>query len=183
MAFRAFLAVDVGPVPGLVDLHDELDRIDAALKTVEPQKFHVTMKFLGDVARDRVPEIQEAMDRATDGIEPFTARLVGVGAFPSQEFIKVVWAGMTGAEPLSAIAERLEEDLAHIEKVDHEFTPHVTLARMKGGGGKDRVQAFLDDHRDEAFGEVPIEALKLEESELKPDGPVYSTVEEAPLDG
>lgn len=181
MAFRAFVSVDFGSLPGLLDLHEELDRTDAALKLVDPNQYHLTLKFLGDVGEDRVPEIVDAMRSAADGVEAFDARFHGVGAFPSEEFIKVVWAGMAGAEALSEVAGSLEEDLGHIRSKDHDFHPHVTLARMQGGRGKERVQAFLADHRDEPLDEVAVERIRLKRSELTPEGPVYETVEEVRL--
>lgn len=181
MAFRAFISVDFGSLPGLLDLHEELDRTDAALKLVDPNQYHMTLKFLGDVAVDRIPEIVDAMRSAAEGVDAFDARFHGVGAFPSEDFIKVVWAGMAGAGALSGIVESLEEDLGHIRSEDHDFHPHVTLARMQGGRGKERVQAFLADRADEPLDEVSIERIRLKRSELTPEGPVYETVEEVPL--
>lgn len=181
MTFRAFISVDVGPVPGLVELAKELESMDAALNPVDPQNLHVTLKFLGDVPEGRTDDILETMRLAAQEVEPFTCRLQGVGAFPDEEFIKVVWAGFEGAEPMTRVAEELEEGLAHIRKEDHDFTPHVTLARMTGGHGKARVQAFLDDHRHDELGTVEVPEIRLKQSDLRPEGPVYSTVEQVPL--
>lgn len=186
MTFRAFVSVDVGPLDGLTRLHGELvdlARRGAALKVVDPELYHLTLKFLGDVPDDAVPGIVEAMERAASKAEPFTCRLRGVGAFPDTGYIAVVWAGIEGADALADVAASLNEDLAHLRDEKRPFSPHLTLARMKGASGKEEVQAFLKTHADDALDELTVDAIRLKRSELGPEGPSYSTVEEVALGG
>jgi len=66
------------------------------------------------------------------------------------------------------------------EPEDHEFTPHVTLARMHHAGGKELVQEQVTE-RDPTVGELAVDEIRLTESVLANDGPEYSTVEVIPL--
>lgn len=183
MPFRAFIAVDVGALPELVRLSEELSGAETAVKVVEPEKFHLTLKFLGDVDEDAVPRIVEAMETACQGVGPFPMTFRGVGAFPSPDFIKVVWAGVDGGDPLGPIAASLNDDLAHVRAEKREFSPHLTLARMRGAQGKAWVQDFLDRHAEVELDTLEVDAVRLKRSELGPEGPSYATVEEVPLPG
>lgn len=183
MAFRAFVAVDVGPLDGLVRLHRELQGADAALKVVDPANFHLTLKFLGDIDDAQAAEVASAMEAACDGVAPFTLRFHGVGAFPDHDFIKVVWAGVEDADALGPVADRLHDDLAHIRDEKRAFSPHLTLARMRGAKGKEWVQDFLERHADDAIDTLEVDAVRLKRSDLSPEGPTYTTVEEVPLAG
>jgi 2'-5' RNA ligase len=63
---------------------------------------------------------------------------------------------------------------------DHEFTPHVTLARMDHAGGKELVRKLVRE-REPTVGEARVDEVRLTESTLTDAGPVYSTVESFPI--
>jgi 2'-5' RNA ligase len=58
---------------------------------------------------------------------------------------------------------------------DHEFTPHVTLARMDHAGGKEQVQEAVRS-TDPDVGTLAVDEIRLTESVLGSDGPTYRTV-------
>ena len=91
--------------------------------------------------------------------------------------------GMEGANPLAVIARRLEAatEPYGYPREGRDFSPHVTIARVKGPRGLDAVPRVLEAHARDAFGEVLVDRVRLKKSVLTPDGPVYSTVEEVPL--
>jgi 2'-5' RNA ligase len=178
-----------------VDLPDRLAEPIAALQAefagasgldfVDPAQTHVTMKFLGDTDPERVEEITQALDAAveTAGVEPFTATFEGLGVFPSPEYIRVLWLGVgTGREQFAALQAPIESELVGLgfDPEDHEFTPHVTLARMKHAGGKELVQDRIGALTP-TVGEMTVSDLRLTESVRTADGPVYETVEQIEL--
>ena len=183
---RLFVSVDLPdtlaePIAGLQD-----DLAPAAgIDLTDPTQAHLTLKFLGDVDPDRLDDIEAALERAVDAadVDPFEATFEGVGAFPSEEYIRVVWLGVsTGADAFTALARAVEAELTDIgfDPEGHDFTPHVTLGRMHHAGGKERVQAFLRE-RDPTVGSMVVEEVRLTESQLGPDGPEYRTVFPVPL--
>ena len=183
MAFRAFISVDLPELESLKAQAEELRRTGAALKLVDVSHVHLTLKFLGETEEALVPRIVEAIRASVAGIAPFTVRLVGTGAFPNLHRMNVLWVGMEGAEPLSEIARRLDaatEPLGY-PREGRDFSPHVTIARVKGPRGLDAVRRVPEAHARDAFGEVRVDRVRLKKSVLTPEGPEYSTVGEVPL--
>ncbi|MDY6819241.1 MAG: RNA 2',3'-cyclic phosphodiesterase [Halobacteriales archaeon] len=178
---RAFVSVDLPPsfAEPIAALQTELE--DAAgLNFTDPAQAHLTLKFLGDIDDDRLPEIESALETAVEDadVEPFEATVGGVGAFPSEDYIRVVWLGFTdGTAELTRLHEAIEDQMVGLgfDAEAHDFTPHVTLARMEHAGGKERVQEFLRE-RSPTIDSFSVEEVRLKESTLTDDGPVYSTV-------
>lgn len=185
MTFRAFIAVDLPTIPSVVSLAEDLRRASEGLKVVSPEHLHLTLKFLGDTEEGLVPEILGIMREACAGTAPFEIRVRGTGAFPSLSRMSVLWLGIEGAEPLARIAKSLDEHLEPLGFAPEKrpWTAHLTLARMKGGGGPDRARALLEAHRDDLFGEHRVDEIRLKRSVLTPQGPAYSTVEAVRLEG
>ena len=151
----------------------------SGLDFTDPSQAHVTMKFLGETSPSRVDEIAAALEAAVDEAaqDPFEVTYEGLGVFPSLEYISVLWLGVSEGrerfERLQAPIERRLVDLGFDEE-DHEFTPHVTLARMKHAGGKELVQSLVQE-LDPTVGAATVDAVRLTESTLTPEGPVYET--------
>jgi 2'-5' RNA ligase len=155
------------------------------LRFTDPEQAHVTLKFLGDVAEDRLPAVEAAIEAAvTDaGVDPFEAEVGGLGVFPSLEYISVVWVGVDeGGAEMTRLAEAIERETTAIgfDPEDHEFTPHATIARMDDARGKALVQRIV---REDAptVGSFRVEDVRLKESTLTPDGPEYATAARFPL--
>ena len=180
MTFRAFISVDLDHFSALRSLVRDVSAASHALKVVDVDQIHLTLKFLGDTAVDLVPSIVSIMKDSVQGVEPFKMRLVGTGAFPNLDYMRVLWVGLEDGGALGPIARNLDVSLSKFgfAKEEREFSPHVTIARMKGSQGKDAIKAILGEHKAEVFGEQQVTCIRLKKSVLKPEGPVYSTVEE-----
>ena len=183
---RLFVSVDLhGLAEPLREVQDLLADADG-LRFTDPTQAHVTLKFLGETDPDRVPDVEDAIERAIadSGVEPFSAEFGGLGVFPHLDYISVVWLGVReGSEPLVHLHEALERELTALgfDPEEHEFTPHVTLARMDHAGGKEFVQEVVTE-RDPTVGSMTVYSVSLTGSTLTPDGPEYETVEAFDLD-
>ena len=150
------------------------------LNPTDPEGAHVTMKFLGEGDHD-LEALSDAVGRAVDAADvgPFEVSFEGLGAFPSLDYISVVWLGVgEGGEELTALHEALEAattDLGY-DAERHDLTPHVTLARMDHAAAKEDVQHAVRE-RDPEVGRLEVDELRLTESTLTPEGPEYRTVE------
>jgi 2'-5' RNA ligase len=179
---RAFVSVD------LDGLAEEAARLQApfdlpGVDPVAPGSAHATVQFLGDVS-DLGPVVN-ALERAVDAADtgPFTARFEGYGVFPSLEYISVVWVGITqGAAELTRLHEAVERETTALgfDPADHEFTPHVTLARVRDARSKATVQQIVTG-RDPTLGSLEVRELRLTESTLTTEGPEYETAAAVPL--
>ncbi len=146
--------------------------LEGDLKLVEPENLHINIKFFGDVDDSKVPQISEAMDRVAGSCKKFVVNLFGVGGFPNSHHPKVVWLGVRGDFSVQAMLDKELEKLGFPPE-SRDFKPHITLARSRFG----RVK--LPDAGE--LGEFEVEGIELIKSELKPAGPVYSTVHVARL--
>ncbi|EMA70611.1 RNA 2',3'-cyclic phosphodiesterase [Halorubrum distributum] len=189
---RAFFAVDLPDslAPAVVDAQAPF--ADApGVNPVDPEQAHVTLKFLGDVGgRDdetepTVDDVIAAGERAVDraGVAPFKCAVAGLGVFPNREYVSVVWTGVdSGAEALTALHEALEAETTAlgVDPADHEFTPHVTLARVETAAGAEAVRDALDAERPQA-GSFSVGEIRLVKSTLTESGPEYDVVREFDL--
>ncbi|WP_129114214.1 RNA 2',3'-cyclic phosphodiesterase [Halegenticoccus tardaugens] len=178
---RLFLSIDLpdAVASALVDVQDRLRDADG-LRFVDPGRAHVTLKFLGDASEGRVPAIEAAVERAIDdaGVGPFEATIGGLGVFPNEEYISVVWAGIEeGADEMTRLHEAIERETTAVgfDAEPHDFTPHVTIARMDDARGKDLVRRVVREGGP-TLETFRVEEIRLKESVLASDGPEYSTV-------
>jgi 2'-5' RNA ligase len=189
---RAFFAVDLPDslAPAVTDAQAPF--ADASgVNPVDPEQAHVTLKFLGKVAEsddgtepplsDVIAAGERAVDRA--GVAPFEAEISGLGVFPSREYVSVVWAGVDrGGDDLTALHEALETETTAlgVDPADHEFTPHVTLARVENATGADAIRDALDAEAPKV-GTFGVDEVRLVKSTLTSSGPEYEAVERFPL--
>ncbi|MFB6092440.1 MAG: RNA 2',3'-cyclic phosphodiesterase [Haloquadratum sp.] len=180
---RLFVSIDLPDrLAAAVEDAQERFRDADGLRFVEPEQAHLTLSFLGETDPERIDEIEAALERAVDeaGVDPFDLRVGGFGVFPSLEYISVVWAGVReggGAAETTRLAAAVESELTDLgfEGDDHEFTPHVTIARMDDARGKELVQRVVRE-TDPDLGSFRVEEVRLKESTLRADGPEYETV-------
>jgi len=185
MGNRLFVSVDLDGLADEVATVQERFEGASGLSVTDPEGAHVTLKFLGDTDPDRIDALVDELAAAVDdaGVDPFECEFGGLGVFPSLDYITVVWVGTrSGGEELTRLHEAVEERTTAMgfDAEDHEFTPHVTIARMDHAGGKERVQETVREG-DPNVGRLAVEEIRLKESVLGPDGPAYDTVERVRL--
>jgi 2'-5' RNA ligase len=174
---RAFVAVPVeDPVTRrrLAGARSLVPPLHGVRWTPEGQ-LHFTLKFLGEIAEDRVAAARSATTRAA-AATPFRLALEGLGAFPPRGPARVVWAGCgEGAEALSRLALAVESAfLAEgFPPEERPFAPHLTLARVKDPDAGRRLSRALLSIPAEPFGAVAVSSLVLFRSELTPRGAEY----------
>jgi len=178
--FRGFIAIDVPFTSQLKDLFDALQMTSAQIKLVEPENIHITIKFLGDTPEDHLDTIGKIMEESIQTTHPFTMTLKGTGVFPNENYIKVLWVGIAHAEPLIPIVEVLNERLGTIgfKRDTKPFSAHLTIGRMRSSKGKEEILDILHNFSSTHFAQIPVESIKLKQSILTPNGPIYSTKKE-----
>ncbi len=180
---RTFVAVELSD-----DLKHELRGAQKQLKSapgaftvrwVEPDNMHLTLKFLGNVPRSRVEELGDALAPISE-LAPFSLNAEGLGCFPSVRRPNVVWVGLGGpVDRIEALARQVDDVLAAkgIEREARPFSPHLTLGRVNRDA-RPADRAMLGDAIQKfprvVYGAVPVDAVHLIQSDLRPGGPVYT---------
>jgi len=178
---RSFIAVEVPFFSSIGSAIEALKSTRLVAKFVEPQNMHLTLRFLGDIDETDVPAIMDGMKQAASDISPFEMELSGMGFFPGGKRINVIWLGFEGAEPLKDFVSRLssefEKSNIRPEGMDsREFTPHLTIARVKYPGDKRRVIEVINSYSSTTFGILSVDKILLKKSVLQRSGPIYSTL-------
>jgi 2'-5' RNA ligase len=179
---RTFLAFDIEDkriVRRITDVQGMLGNSRADLKLVKPQNIHLTIRFLGEIQPHMVDAVYEEMKQVT--FSTFDVELRGLGVFPKLNYPRVAWAGIKeGADKLTDVFEQLEPRLRGLGFTPDNkgFSPHLTLARVRGGRNKGRLVEVIRELEDYEFGAVKAECLKLKKSDLTPRGPIYTTLKE-----
>ena len=182
---RCFIAIELPD-----EVRTGLDQLQAQLKSgnqpwvkwVDPYSIHLTLKFLGNVASDRIDPITGAIEEATQGVSPLHLEVKDLGVFPNLKRVQVVWVGVSGeVDKLVQLQQRIESNLAGLGFAPERrrFTPHLTLARLRDRASPDERQRFgqlIADTRFEAVYTFPVDAISLMRSQLTREGAIYSRI-------
>ncbi len=107
-------------------------------KWYEPEDYHVTLKFLGDLPEARQAELITAAAPIATSTAPFVPGLEAVGAFPTLHRPNVLWAGVSAGPELADLAARLDTALTRIgfAPESRSYRPHITVARCRPTSGR-----------------------------------------------
>jgi RNA 2',3'-cyclic 3'-phosphodiesterase len=188
---RAFVAACL-PVGVLARIKAEQKRLASKMETdavrwTRSEQLHLTLKFYGNVAGDRVDSLKAALHRAVKGVRPISLTADGLGCFPSSQQPRVLWVGLDGdLEELKQLQARVEVESAafgnHSE--DREFHPHLTLGRVKTpGAGARRIGEVIRSSEVGPMGSWEVRQITLIQSRLSPAGSTYTALAEIPLAG
>lgn len=182
---RAFIAVELPEAVRQFLYETALslaDRVPAgAVRWVKPGAMHLTLHFLGDTPVDKLPALSAGLDSVVRSRPSFGLQLGELGCFPNPRRPRVIWAGVVGTGPALADLKRaVDEMLAPLgwaPENDKPFQAHLTLGRVKHSN--QLIQLPWGERL--APRPVPVNAVYLIQSQLNPDGPVYTIRHKAPL--
>ena len=183
---RTFVAVELDAElkKELAAIQRDLKACGADVRWTRGEGIHLTLKFLGEIRPEDVGGVTAAMSDAVEGIEPFEFEVGGIGAFPSEQSPRVVWIGVKDTSGrLEEISRALDDGLQSlgIGREGRRFKPHLTLGRVRSGRGHDELCGAMAAHRDAQLGRREVDEIVLFQSELTPQGAVYSVVARQPL--
>jgi RNA 2',3'-cyclic 3'-phosphodiesterase len=156
------------------------------LRWVEPQHLHLTLQFLGDITTAMVTQAVAAAEDTAAAETPFTITFAGLGAFPSAAAPRVVWVGVTeGVERLATLAGRLALALRtrRFSLEDRPFTPHLTLARVRGTGRPPDLRRGAEALGRVVLGGQRVAELIVVKSVLGSSAPTHTIVAAVPFEG
>ena len=187
---RSFIAIELPD-----ELKLELVQLEGRLKSsnppsvkwVDPDGIHLTLKFLGNVAADKIGKITKAMEEATRGIPSFNLKVRELGVFPNLRRVQVAWVGVQGeVDKLGQLQQRIESGLAPVgfAPESRKFSPHLTLARLRNQASLNERQSFgqlIATTKFEAVHGIKVDAISLVRSQLTREGAIYSRISSVSL--
>lgn len=119
------------------------------VRWVRTDGLHVTVRFLGPTAPDRLAGIERAVVATAADAAPIRLRLHGGGGFPRPDRPRTLWLRIDeGAGDLAALAQRLDDHLAeeHWPREERPFRAHLTLARSDGvRAGPETLRRLIEE--------------------------------------
>ena len=174
---RVFVAIEItneAVINSIRKFQKEL-KIDA--KPVNPQNFHFTLQFLGEISQDVSLKIIKALQ--TIEFSSFDIVLKGTGIFTKPSFTRVIWVGSNekGGDLLIQLSKKVVKSLEPLGFFqDKPFKPHITVFRIKK---KIRdISKELENKKIVNFGIQRVSNIKLKKSELTSNRPIYSDLVE-----
>jgi 2'-5' RNA ligase len=147
---------------------------------VPPENYHLTLRFIGEVAAHQAEEIDLAL--AALRARRFALTLAGMGTFAKGGRDTQLWAGIARNPALDLLQSKVEQALqrAGLEPERRRFTPHVTLARLDNAVPA-KLAAFVQTHN--LFRAEPFELdhFVLFSSRLGKEASVYTAEVAYPL--
>ena len=169
---RTFVALELsGEIrEQLKEAQQVLRGCSARLTFVDPALIHITAKFLGEVDEKRLVEVQDALKNIAFTPFPVTAGVVTVN---NPRRPHTVWCTIDDGGKGVQLLNLIEAALAPLGFAPEErrFTPHATVARVKSPDPS--LFTVLSQLRDKTYGSCMVSGMKLKESTLSPQGPVY----------
>lgn len=184
---RTFIAIDLDPEikKTLSVLIDELDKGHKNVRWVRHEGMHLTLKFLGEIGREKVSEIENVLKMISKKYGSFSLKFKSTGSFPpGMKNPRVLWIGIEEEEEtLTALQALLEGELEKLgfPRERRKFHAHLTLGRVKSLFNIKETLSILEKHRNRNFGEMKAVKISFIQSTLKPTGAEYSILSEFEL--
>jgi 2'-5' RNA ligase len=139
---------------------------------VGPERFHLTVRFIGEVDEGRFEDIDAALARIQS--PAFDLMLEGVSTFGKESAPHTLWVGVQRNEALNTLHAKVDRALVTIgfEPEGRKYSPHVTLARLKDASPP-RLAGFVTANALFRTGPARIERFVLFSSFLSRSGAIY----------
>lgn len=163
---RAHLAAALDPLHG----------VPGEPRWTLPERWHLTLLFLGAVPDRQVADLVAALGPQVLAAPLGRLRLAGAGRFGSTRRPQVAWVGLDGdVAAVTDLAGRLgaEARRLRLEVEDRPFRPHLTVGRWRPGRPADGT--LLDRLAGYRGPDWPVREVRLLESHLGPE-PTYDVM-------
>lgn len=165
------------------DIGDRLASLRGGLegaRWVDPENYHITLRFVGDVDGAAADRFSEALAKIR--LRAFSLALDGLGAFGGRK-PHVVWAGVSPCDALEALARAhdIAAQRAGLDPESRNFHAHVTLARLRNGKPAN-VAKYISERGGFLTQAFPVTRFVLFSSRASKGGGPYLVEQSYPLE-
>ena len=181
---RCFIAIDIDDTlkADLTDVQarikQQVDLEPGAVKWVKPEGMHLTLKFLGDIKDTQSVDVCGITQAVCERHQAFTVEVREVGFFGGRG-ARVVWIGVgRDSQALLALQADLEAELeqAGWPPEGRRFSGHLTLGRVKQSRAGRALARDLTEFKNVNLGTIPAKQVSVYQSQLRPQGPLYTAL-------
>jgi len=176
-AIRTFIAIPISTniQKQIAELQTKLKETRADVKWDSQNKFHITLKFLGNIEESRLELLPKAISKAVHPFAPFVFEYESLGVFPNFHYPCTVWIGIKSNQVISDLQSAIETICLEYGflKEDRMFRPHITLGRVHGTRNLVHLTDAIKTITFEPIKSLCSEVL-LMKSNLLPSGSVYT---------
>jgi RNA 2',3'-cyclic 3'-phosphodiesterase len=180
---RAFLGISIPDElkTKIISIQKRFSGFD--IKLVEPQNLHFNMKFFSEISDEDVKRLKANLEEVCKRFKPFEIKINGLGAFPNNEYVRIVWIGVKeGHDEMVLLADEIQNSIQSLGfEHDERFEPHLTLGRVRSGKNKEKLSKVMKELENCEIGTMKVDKIRLFQSTLGSDGPVYNAVFEIGL--
>ena len=158
-----------------------------SFRLVPARQRHVTIAFIGDVDREDVGRVSDAVREVCAATGAFDAEFLGLTALPSALRARVLAAALDGKSGLASLMAGVTSALIRVAPTEaleraqgRGALAHVTLARLGGGRRPRRVDLKGGPA---LSGRLAVVSLEVVRSTLTPAGPIHEVMDRHALGG
>lgn len=134
---RVFAAIPLSAeaLTAVTAVRDRLREHGWPVRWVGDEGLHLTVRFYGEVADERVDGLGESLAQAVGRMDPLGIELGGLGVFPTRRKPRVIWMGVAAPPALEQLHDRVERAALTGDypgtPARETYRPHVTLGRVQ----------------------------------------------------
>jgi len=185
--YRCFLAIDLESVliGKIEEIQKEFKQTTNNIKYVEKENLHFTLKFFGNINKNKINNITEATNKVLANIKTDTTNnpketqltLKGIGTFPNKNYMKILWIGTENNRFLNNLQKELDLEFEKLGfKMEKNFKTHLTIGRIRNLKNKKEFKSKIEELKNIKIGTMSISKISFKMSELTPTGPIYSNI-------
>jgi 2'-5' RNA ligase len=150
----------------------------SAVRWSRPETWHLTLQFLGDWPEGRIAELKTALEPVRDPAV-FHLRPGGLGGFPNLKSPRVLFLHMAADGQATLLADRVRTVVNTTwprgPQDNRAFRSHLTLGRIQERLPRSDLK-YLQDLKLDHLPPVDVKGFSLVASELRREGPRYTTL-------
>ncbi len=173
---RTFIAVEIHNEETLNGITKIQSDFMIKATAVNKQNMHFTLLFLGEIDEKTVENVKKELSAIS--FRPIEVKFTHLGTFPNPRFPRIIWicVDKVASEQLVDLATQVGKKLEPLGfKSDRPFKPHLTIFRIKNNVGD--ISQTLEKFKTVDLDKEVITELKLKQSILTPNGPIYSDLQ------
>lgn len=178
---RLFIAIKLIPDDNVLKTYYSLKHAtrNDKINWVDPNNFHLTLKFLGNTSEDKIDCICKVINNTVKSHNKFEFDIDKTGVFGSRYKPRVIWFGIEKQETIMSFGEELINNLdnAGYPKDRQNFVPHFTIGRIRGKLDKQLLNMEIEKIKRSFLQRVLVDEIILFESILTSKSPIYEVID------